>query len=104
MAEHTKGPLTLGKLGVIKGGKVHTFTNGESPSQLFMAMAGLDMSHEERDANAAHMVRCWNMHYEMLTALQLIESVYRQNCVAEGEPSSVLAELQRVIAKAGAPC
>lgn len=37
---------------------------------------------------------------EMLAALQLIESVYRQNVVAVGEPSSVLDELQRVIAKA----
>lgn len=37
---------------------------------------------------------------EMLQALQFIESVYRKNVVKDGEPSSALAELQRVIAKA----
>ena len=40
---------------------------------------------------------------EMLQALQLIECVYRKNVVKEGEPSSVLDELQRVIAKATKP-
>lgn len=40
------------------------------------------------------------LHAEMLTALEFIESVYRLNCVTPDEPSSVLDELQRVIAKA----
>jgi hypothetical protein len=34
----------------------------------------------------------------MLRALELVESVYRQNVVAPGEPSSVLDELQQAIA------
>ncbi len=37
---------------------------------------------------------------QALRALRLVESVYRRNCVVPGEPSSVLAELQRVIALA----
>jgi hypothetical protein len=99
MAEHTKGPLTLGKLGVIKGGKVHTFTNGESPSQLFMAMAGLDMSHEERDANAAHMVKCWNLHYELVAALQRYLNCDPARDVGGDTPA---AQARAALAKAGA--
>lgn len=37
---------------------------------------------------------------ELLEALMLVESVYRQNCVNEGEPSSVLDAMQAAIAKA----
>jgi len=67
---HTPGPLVLHKLGVIKGGPVHQFTNGSGQSQLFMAIAGEDMGHEERDANAARVVLCWNSHDELVAALQ----------------------------------
>lgn len=59
---HTPGPLVLGRMGVIKGGTMHHFANGSAQSQLFMAMAGIDMPHQERDANAARMVMCWNEH------------------------------------------
>ncbi len=37
---------------------------------------------------------------ELLAALKLIESVYRQNVVVEGEPSSVLDAVQAAIANA----
>ena len=37
---------------------------------------------------------------ELLEALMLAESVYRQNCVNEGEPSSVLDAMQAAILKA----
>jgi hypothetical protein len=37
---------------------------------------------------------------ELLQALQLVECVYRKNCVNEGEPSSVLDSMQAAIAKA----
>lgn len=37
---------------------------------------------------------------EMLQALQMAESVYRNNCVNHGEPSSVLDAMQEVISKA----
>ena len=37
---------------------------------------------------------------ELLKALMLAESVYRQNCVNEGEPSSVLDAMQAAILKA----
>jgi hypothetical protein len=37
---------------------------------------------------------------DLLAALKLAESVYRQNCIAVGEPSSVLDAIQAAIAKA----
>lgn len=37
---------------------------------------------------------------DLLATLELIESVYRLNCVAEGEPSSVLDAIQAAIARA----
>lgn len=37
---------------------------------------------------------------ELLQTLQMVESVYRKNCVTEGEPSSVLDAIQAAIAKA----
>jgi hypothetical protein len=73
MTEHTKGPLVIGKLGVIKGGPVHHFKNGSGQSQLFMAMAGLEMSHEERDANGEHMVKCWNKHDGLVAQVKALE-------------------------------
>ncbi|CAG9229320.1 hypothetical protein [Burkholderia vietnamiensis] len=69
-AKRTSGPLVLGKMGVIKGGPFHQFANGSGQSQLFMATAGLEMSHEEREANAAHMVMCWNTHDKLVAALR----------------------------------
>lgn len=39
---------------------------------------------------------------EMIDALQLAECVYRKNCVAEGEPSSVLDALQAALKTIGA--
>ena len=37
---------------------------------------------------------------ELLAALELAESAYRLNVVAEGEPSSILDAMQKAIAKA----
>ena len=42
------------------------------------------------------------LHEDMLRALEHVECVYRQNVVKDGEPSSTLANLQRVIARARA--
>lgn len=70
MSKHTKGPLTIGRTGVIQGGPVHHFTNGSSQSQLFLAMLGLEMDVEERDANAARAVKCWNEHDALVAALE----------------------------------
>ncbi|MEZ2310817.1 hypothetical protein AB6809_29655 [Paraburkholderia sp. RCC_158] len=98
MAGHTKGPLTLGKLGVIKGGPFHQFTNGDAQSQLFMATTGLDMSHQERDANAAHLVKCWNSHYELVAALQRYLDCDSARDVAGDTPA---AQARAALAKAG---
>lgn len=73
-AKHTEGPLVMGKMGVIKGGPFHEFTKGSGQSQLFMAMAGLEMGHKERDANAAHLVKCWNLHYELVGVLRALRN------------------------------
>lgn len=37
---------------------------------------------------------------DLLAALKLAESVYRKNCVAKGEPSSVLNTMQAALAMA----
>ncbi len=37
---------------------------------------------------------------DLLRCLQFVESVYRQNCVVPGEPSSVLNDMQQAIARA----
>ncbi len=50
----------------------------------------------ERRANAS-LIKAAPM---LLRTLQMVECVYRKNCVTEGEPSSVLAEMQAVIAQA----
>ncbi len=39
---------------------------------------------------------------ELIEALQLAECVYRKNCVAEGEPSSVLDAMQAALKRVGA--
>jgi hypothetical protein len=44
----------------------------------------------ERDAALADVEK-------LRRCLSLVESVYRKNCIAEGEPSSVLEEMQRVL-------
>ena len=48
------------------------------------------------DANAALIAAA----PDLLAALKLIESVYRQNVVVSDEPSSVLSAVQAAIAKA----
>ncbi|MFP3609243.1 hypothetical protein SB778_03900 [Paraburkholderia sp. SIMBA_050] len=110
MAGHTKGPLVLGKkgMGVIKGGPMHEYTNGSAQSQLFLAMVGQDMPDDERDANAAHLIKCWNLHYELLKSLREL----RTNIMHDAEYSSatrhefeeMLNEADRVLAEADAPC
>ena len=54
------------------------------------------MNPDEIAANA----RLISAAPELLEALMLAESVYRQNCVNEGEPSSVLDAMQAAILKA----
>ena len=39
---------------------------------------------------------------DLIEALLLAECVYRKNCVAEGEPSSVLEAMQAALTKVGA--
>lgn len=51
---------------------------------------------EEDRANA----RLFAAAPELLQTLQMVECVYRTNCVNEGEPSSVLDAMQAAIAKA----
>jgi aminoglycoside phosphotransferase len=97
MSERTPGPLVLGKMGVIKGGPIHHFTNGSDQSQLFMAMPGIDMSHTERDANGAHMVMCWNTHDELVAALRELRELVANDCeVSDASRATYRAALDRV--------
>jgi hypothetical protein len=64
------------------------------PNQAVIHCPDAPMTCDEGDANLIAAAP------EMLAALRMIESVYRLNCVHEGEPSSVLDALQAAIAKA----
>lgn len=100
MAEHTKGPLVMAKraMGVIKGGPFRQYTNGSAQSQLFLAMTGEDMPYEERDANAEHLVKCWNSYYALVEAAQMALSIFRLKHW-EGDPVAV--RLKEALALAG---
>jgi len=103
MSEHTKGPLLLGKkgMGVIKGGPMHEYTNGSAQSQLFLAMVGQDMSDQERDANAEHLINCWNSHYDLMAALQRYLNCDPSRDAGGDTPA---AQARAAFAKAGAAC
>lgn len=62
-----------------------------------VALRDYSFEHAER------LARLWAAAPELLAALKLVESVYRKNCIAAGEPSSVLDAMQAPIAKAEAP-
>jgi hypothetical protein len=108
MTEHTKGPLSIGKLGVIKGGKVHHFTNGSGQSQLFMAMAGFEMRYQERDANAAHLVKCWNLHYDLVAVLRALRQEVMHDCensdMSREQFEAILNRADAMLEQADAPC
>ncbi|HHA2912873.1 TPA: hypothetical protein ACOD97_000212 [Stenotrophomonas maltophilia] len=59
-----------------------------------------DQGSAPQDLNDEANARLIAAAPELLQALQLVECVYRKNCVNEGEPSSVLHSMQAAIAKA----
>lgn len=87
MSGHTKGPWHIGGNGLI------VYSLGG------YAICDVKTFHGRVDddtANASLIAAA----PELLDAMRLMESVYRQNCVAVGEPSSVLDAAQAAIAKA----
>jgi hypothetical protein len=64
-----------------------------------IAVAGRSTEPEIRIAHEAN-ARLIAAAPDLLAACELMESVYRQNVVNPGEPSSVLEALQAAIAKA----
>ena len=86
---HTPGPWKLHYDGQIDGndGKAVCFFTWDSFKEF------------NEGANAA-TARLISAAPDMLMALQHVEAVYRLNVVKDGEPSSTLANLQAVIAKA----
>lgn len=101
MTKHTKGSLELGRFGVVRGGPVHHYTNGSGRSQLFLATAGQDMSHEEIYANAARLVQCWNLHDELVAALK--RYLNADNARDHGGDTPA-AQARDVLKKAGVEC
>ena len=84
--------------------EVHPHVHEEYPCSVCLSER---RQHDEanRDHQAQHDMILEVEHLkmqrdELLKALMLAESVYRQNCVNEGEPSSVLDAMQAAIAKA----
>jgi hypothetical protein len=108
MSEHTKGPWNIITPDMLRTADVLALDldpsaiiignlNADTPAASVVAdiwTVGDDES--EQQANARLIAAA----PELLDALKLIESVYRQNCVSEGEPSSVLDAVQAAIAKA----
>ncbi|NTX18028.1 hypothetical protein [Burkholderia cepacia] len=99
MTNHTEGKLELGRFGVVRGGPVHHYTNGSGRSQLFLATAGQDMSHEEIYANAARLVKCWNLHDELVAALKALRD---EAAFSEEFGNTTKAEFDAICAKADA--
>jgi hypothetical protein len=102
-SKHTPGPWHLDE----------TFVDGKwgNPSRWVCEIVGPDNSrivadipeyrtYEEDAAELEANARLIAAAPELLQTLQMVESVYRKNCVNEGEPSSVLDALQSAIAKA----
>jgi hypothetical protein len=56
----------------------------------------------EIEATTAFVVHAANCHGDLVKALSLIVRVYEKNCIAEGEPSSVLDACREALAKAEA--
>ncbi len=72
MAEHTPHtptPWKLGRFGSIAGGPLHEKTNGMTQSQIVSCTTGENMTAEERDANAAFIVRAVNSFEALVQAL-----------------------------------
>lgn len=67
--EPTTKDLQLGKLGVVRGGEFHQYTNGSGQSQTAMFTGAESISTEERDANAAFYVGIHALVPEILSAL-----------------------------------
>ncbi|TFZ45654.1 hypothetical protein E5C33_09265 [Stenotrophomonas maltophilia] len=88
-SKHTPGPWTYSH------GEHPNFFYIDSPSgDVVYVTASLQPDHVEANARLIAAAP------ELLQALQLVECVYRKNCVNEGEPSSVLDSMQAAIAKA----
>ena len=84
--KHTPGPWKRDKYGTL---------TGADNAQICVQRIGLAtiMSGDDNE-NALANDDLIAAAPELLAALKLIESVYRQNCVTIGEPSSVLRAIQ----------
>ena len=86
--------------------EVHPHVNEEWPCSLCL-MESEQRRRTESNDNAQHDMILEVEHLkmqraELLAALELAESAYRLNVITDGEPSSILDAMQRVIAKAKA--
>lgn len=63
--------------------------------------AEIERLKADRDSQQRVCVRQIEREKVLRGALEFAESVYRQNCVSPGEPSSVLAAMQEALARAG---
>lgn len=91
---HTPGPWFV-RTGPPNGVAVHWCLDGQ-----ICPLRWTDGLRPEVEARVLADARLIAAAPDLLAALKLIESVYRLNCVAVGEPSSVLAAVQAAIQKA----
>ena len=60
MSEHSKGKLTEHKYGVILGGPLVKFVNGETQVQIALAVLNESVDDGTRNENSRRIVACWN--------------------------------------------
>jgi len=100
-SKHTPGPWAVQSAEECTGRQlddlVKWVVTGDQHSLWISTGPTWDPEHaEESEANARLIAAA----PELLQTLQMVESVYRKNCVTEGEPSSVFDAMQAAIAKA----
>ena len=92
---HTPGPWEI---------HIYEFGTSYSDGSFYVGGPGFCIAQRapwpERAAESIANARLIAAAPDLLAALKLVESVYRQNVVVQGEPSSVLDAMQAAIAKA----
>ena len=84
--------------------EVHPHVHEEYPCSVCISERRQhDEAHRDHEAQHDMILEVEHLKMqraELLAALELAESAYRLNVITDGEPSSILDAMQRVIAKA----
>lgn len=110
MSEHTKGKLSLNNYHfpyqylVIRTGPNDNDSN--PGKRLICHISGNNKPKTEAEANAARLMKCWNLHDELVEALKKAESYLRVRTKKQSKFSiprlvdKIIEECQAVLAEA----